>query len=298
MAEVLKGYRDIVRGKARARFLSAPLEDRLRKAEALASPCNLCERRCGADRKGGKAGYCGVLESRVSSEFLHYGEEPELTPSHTIFFAGCTFKCVFCQNWDISQSPESGRIVEPDTLAGIIRDRSGINVNWVGGDPTSNLPFILNVMNALKELDVNVAQVWNSNMYLSRESMDILDGVIDVYLGDLKYGNDRCAKRLSGVERYWDITTRNHKMAAEQCEVLVRHLLMPGHVDCCTKPVLDWLAGDLPNEKLRVNIMDQYHPDYKVLEDGRMYPELTKRLTKNDLLGAFEYGKKLGLDLV
>ncbi|MEM4729371.1 MAG: radical SAM protein [Thermoplasmata archaeon] len=298
MAAELERYKEIVRGRARARFLGVDLDDRIERAEGLSSPCRLCERACGVDRKGGGRGVCGVGAARVASEFLHFGEEPELVPSHTIFFAGCTFKCVFCQNWDISQFPERGREVSPEELARVIQTSGGINVNWVGGDPTSNLVYILKVMRELQRLEVNIAQVWNSNMYLSEEAMKILDGVIDVYLSDFKYGNDACARRLSKVERYFEVVSRNHLLAARQCEILLRHLVMPGHIECCTKPVLKWVSENIPREVLRVNVMDQYHPDHIVLQDRRKYPELSRHLSMKEFLEAHQFAAGLGLDLV
>ncbi|UCF08908.1 MAG: radical SAM protein, partial [Thermoplasmata archaeon] len=211
------------------------LDLKLKLARHMLLSCELCERRCAKDRMRGDPGHCGVLQSRISTEFLHWGEEPELVPSHTIFFSGCTFNCAFCQNWDISQNPKSGDIKSPGRVAEIIERRadSARNVNWVGGDPTSNLPFILE---ALTECSVNIPQVWNSNMYLTEESMSLLDGVIDLYLTDFKYGNSRCAKRLSNVKDYWDIITRNHAIARAQCEMIIRHLVLPGHFECCSKP--------------------------------------------------------------
>ena len=154
--------------------------------------CNFCERECGVDRRS-KKGTCGVLGSKITSEFLHHGEEPELVPSHTIFFAGCTFKCVFCQNYDISQSPDKGMSIPPEKLAEIIEVHANRarNTNWVGGDPTSNLKYILEV---LAHLEKNIPQVWNSNMYLTESSMELLDGVMDLYLTDFKYGPGPCAQ--------------------------------------------------------------------------------------------------------
>lgn len=281
-----------------ARYLAADIDSRILAAEDLCSPCRICEWACMAERVDGKRGACGVLEPHISSEFLHFGEEPELVPSHTIFFAGCTFKCVYCQNSDISQEPGSGISVPPDKLAKVIEGAGGINVNWVGGDPTSNLVYILNVMKHMKGLGLNIAQVWNSNMYLTREAMGILDGVIDVYLSDFKYGNDECARRLSGVERYREVTTRNHILAQGQCEVLLRHLVLPGHLDCCTRPVLDWVAENLDNDRLKVNVMDQYHPDYRVLVEKDRFKELGRRLRPGEHLEALEHARKLGLDIV
>ncbi|MCU0852576.1 MAG: radical SAM protein [Thermoplasmata archaeon] len=264
-------------------------------ADRMLEHCELCERRCGANRREGVKGHCGVLDSRVSSEFLHMGEEPDLVPSYTIFFSGCTFNCVYCQNWDISTKPESGIRMEPADLARMIEMRSSgdgrarraetpanraRNVNWVGGDPTSNLPFILKVM---RECRANLPQVWNSNMYLTEEAMRLLDGVIDVYLTDFKYGNDGCAQRLSGVESYTAIVQRNHLIAKQQCEVIVRHLVLPGHIECCTRPVLHWIAENLTGVK--VNVMSQYRPEYK----AAMFPELRRPMR------ILEYGKALGI---
>ncbi len=298
VAEELARYMDIVRGRARARYLGADLRDRIERARALSSPCGLCERACGAERRVGKRGFCGVGPALVASEFLHFGEEPELVPSHTVFFAGCTFKCAFCQNWDISQSPRAGREVSPAQLARVLRDGGGINANWVGGDPTPNLAYILEVLEELQRLDVNLAQVWNSNMYMSEATMAILDGVVDVYLSDFKYGRDECARRLSNVDNYFAVVSRNHSLAARQCEILLRHLVMPGHIECCTGPVLKWAAESLPRDVLRVNVMDQYHPDYLVLKERASYPELSRRVTSREFLEAYELASSLGLDLV
>jgi putative pyruvate formate lyase activating enzyme len=264
-------------------------------ADKLLEECILCERRCRVDRKDGKTGVCGVKGARLSSEFLHFGEEPELIPSHTFFFAGCTFKCVFCQNWDISQDPFAGAIVEPKDVARTIEERCGRNVNWVGGDPTSNLRFVLEVM-ALCEL--NIPMVWNSNMFASEETMRILDGVIDVYLTDFKYGNNECGERLSKVEGYFDVVSRNHIETNRQCEMIIRHLVLPNHFECCTRPVLDWIAKALDNSRVRVNIMEQYRPEYQVLKRPKDYPDIIRRLSNNEWLKAYRYGERLGLNLV
>jgi putative pyruvate formate lyase activating enzyme len=207
------------------------LDLKIELASRIFHNCCYCERRCGVDRSR-KTGNCGVGKSIISSEFLHIGEERVLIPSHTIFFSGCTFNCVFCQNWDISQV-SSGLFFKPEKLVEIIHKRKlqgGINVNWVGGDPTPNLKYILEVLNLCKE---NTAQIWNSNMYCSLETMNLLNGIIDLYLTDFKYGNDKCAKRLSKVDDYFKIVKRNHKIAYENGHMIIRHLVMPNHIDCC-----------------------------------------------------------------
>ncbi|MEM1696216.1 MAG: radical SAM protein, partial [Desulfurococcaceae archaeon] len=153
-------------------------------AYRLHSPCRLCERRCSALRSEGKPGVCLVdREAIVHSYFHHMGEEAPLVPSGTIFYGGCNFKCVFCQNYDISQvSARNGDRVSPRELASIqayLRRSGARNINHVGGEPTPHLPFILE---SLKYLDANVPQLWNSNMYMTLESTNLLVDVIDIWL--------------------------------------------------------------------------------------------------------------------
>ncbi|MDO9537175.1 MAG: radical SAM protein [Thermoplasmata archaeon] len=265
------------------------LDLKIALAGRMMDSCTLCERRCRADRNAGKRGKCNVLEARITSEFMHYGEEPELVPSYTIFFSGCTFECVYCQNYDISQFSSVGEFHSPETVAGMIDRRRGRNVNWVGGDPTSNLPYILEV---LAHTDARLPQVWNSNMYLTPESMKLLDGIVDVYLTDFKYGNNDCARRFSKVERYWEIITRNHRFARQQSEVMIRHLVLPNHVECCSKPVLKWIASNLEN--VRVNVMAQYRPMYQAAE----YQDIKGPLRTLEFMEAREHALALGLELV
>jgi len=269
-------------------------------AKRILDSCHLCERDCGARRSSGERGHCGVLESRVYSDFIHMGEEPPLIPSYTVFFAGCTFECVFCQNYDISTEPTAGVHLEPEVMADRIervacpsgptgRSSRALNVNWVGGDPTPNLPYVLQV---LERTRCDVPQVWNSNMYLSLDSMELLDGVIDIYLTDLKYGNDTCALRLSNAPRYWEVVTRNHLLAADNAEMIVRHLVMPNHLECCTRPILEWLSESLPNAL--VNVMAQYRPMHRAKD----FPDIAVPLRWEEYIQAREWAEDLGLHLV
>lgn len=275
-------------------------------ARRMLSHCEICEWKCGTDRMAGKEGRCGVLDARISSEFLHYGEEPPLLPSYTIFFSGCNFRCAFCQNYDISTAPSNGIHIDPSRLAEMIRNRYGseeapvsprlfgraggraVNVNWVGGDPTPNLPYILEV---LQRSMVNIPQVWNSNMYLAERSMHLLEGVMDVYLTDFKYGNDDCAKRLSGVHGYMSVVSRNHILAAKHAEMIVRHLVLPNHVECCSIPVLEWIAKNVPNAL--VNVMDQYRPMHRACE----HSDIDRGLKHSEYESVRGHAEDLGLRL-
>lgn len=265
--------------------------------------CRFCERRCGADRlaKGAKLGACGLgRDARVCSVFAHMGEEAPLIGenmggSGTIFFASCTFRCVFCQNYDISHDPKAGEMVEADELArimDIMRRKGAANINLVGGDPVPNTHVILDALTMAKE---DFPVVWNTNMYGSTEDMELVLDLVDFWLPDFKYGNDDCGLRLSKVKDYFGVVSRNHLMAYENGgEIVIRHLVMPGHIECCTKPVLKFTAEKLPN--VLVNIMDQYHPDNVVLERPKEYHELTRRVSSSEMREVFSYADGLGIE--
>lgn len=216
------------------------------------------------------------------------GEEPELVPSHTIFFTGCTLRCRYCQNFEIAFCPLAGREVRPDQLARLIdlRHQEGsANVNLVGGDPAPHLAAILETLARVTE---DVAVVFNSNMYLSEDALGLLDGVVDVYLADLRYGNDSCASVLSDAPHYTRIVHDTILTGAEHADLMVRHLVLPGHVECCTKPALSWLAERLPGVYL--NLMFQYRPCYRV-EAGPM----ARALTEEERSAARDEACRLGL---
>lgn len=269
--------------------MGVSLTERSRRARDMLSKCRMCARRCDADRAGGAPGACGVpAESRYDTEFLHLGEEPELVPSHTIFFTGCTLRCRYCQNFEIAFDPTVGRLVVPGELAELIdrRHREGsANVNFVGGDPAPHLAAILETLALVRE---DVAVVFNSNMYLSDEALDLLDGVVDLYLADLRYGDDRCASELSRAPAYTDVVHRALLAGARQADVIVRHLVLPGHLDCCTKPALRWLAERLPDVCL--NLMFQYRPCYRAEGES-----LGRLLTAEEREEAREEARELGL---
>jgi putative pyruvate formate lyase activating enzyme len=232
------------------------------------------------DRPAGETGYCGVgSESRYNSDFLHMGEEPELVPSHTIFFSGCTFRCAYCQNWDIAMHPRSGFPAEPAMLAAVLQEglsQGSRNANFVGGNPDPNLHTILETVKLMGREGRFLPMVWNSNMYTSREAMEVLNGVIDVYLGDFRYGSDDCAREFSDVEGYFGVVSRNFAYAWETAEVMVRHLVLPGHLECCTRPIMDWVRQNMPGAYF--NLMFQYRPEYK----AGMHPEIDRRLTAEE----------------
>ena len=260
--------------------------------------CVFCEWRCKVDRVEGKRhGACHLDKTaRVASFFLHTGEEPPLVDQHgsgTIFFTSCNFRCAICQNFNISQDPHAGAPVSPEELSLIFKGLKGegaANINLVGGEPTPNLHTI---MQALNHTSINVPILWNSNMYLTPEAMRILADVVDIWLPDFKYGNNHCALKYSRIMRYFEVVSRNHAIAREDGDMIIRHLIMPGHVECCTKPVLDWIALNCP--RALVNVMNQYRPEYLVLREPTKYQEIARRPSMEEVREAYGYAEKLGL---
>ncbi|MCS7119279.1 MAG: radical SAM protein [Archaeoglobaceae archaeon] len=253
--------------------------------------CNFCERRCGVNRYE-KKGFCkcGIV-SYFSSEFLHLGEEPELIPSHTIFFNRCTFACVFCQNYDIVYSDDY--VAHTRDLAYMIDHRykqGSRNVNFVGGNPDQHAHTIAEI---LLDVESNIPVVWNSNMYHSSELAEIIEDFVDIWLGDFKYGDNKCALRYSKVPRYLEIVQRNFLRAKDNGELLIRHLVMPEHIECCTKKIVDWVAENLGME-VRFNLMFQYYPAFKAYE----YPEIARRLSSEEMKRAYILASKKLKNLV
>ncbi|MHA2203332.1 MAG: radical SAM protein [Candidatus Hodarchaeales archaeon] len=277
------------------------LDLKIKIADEILKECCFCERKCLKNREAGELGVCKVgMDAVISSAFLHTGEETVLVPSGTIFFSGCTFKCVFCQNYSISQEwrdKKSEKILDgvdrtPQQIAliaGALAREGARNINWVGGDPTSNLHMILH---ALQEFEVNICQLWNSNMYLSIEGMKLLLEVMDFWLPDLKYADNDFAKRMSKISNYWEVITRNIKMAHDQGsgEIVIRHLVMPGRVEADTYPILEWCAKNVP--KALVNIMGQYRPTHQV---RKKYPEINRGITFEELTLARDKAEELGI---
>ena len=260
-------------------------------ANRILERCHLCTRRCGFNRLGGELGYCKCgTQITVSTIFEHMGEEPELVPSGTIFTLGCTLRCLHCQNWTISQWCEKGDIFSPRQLAkSVDRLRGGgcRNVNLVGGEPT---PWLQQWLETFKRVDLNVPVVWNSNSYYSEETAKLLAGFADVYLLDFKYGTNECAKKISDAPGYWEACTRNHLYARKHGELIIRVLVLPEHLECCTKTIRNCIAQNL-GTWVRTNVMFQYRPEWRAQE----IPELRRRLTGSERELAKELVKEAGL---
>lgn len=288
----LESYRSVALGEKPPAYLRDPsLDAKIDLAERLTRKCSLCERKCGVDRVAGEVGFCGVSrESQYFFEQTLWGEEAPLIPSHEIFFSGCNMRCEYCYSWEAVLDPTCGQQVVCKDFARLIdfrREEGAANLNLIGGEPTVNLPSILK---ALRLVSRPTAVVWNSNFYMSEDTMGLLDGLVDLYLGDFRFGNDRCANEISDTDRYFEAASRNFKIAAESGDLIIRHLVMPGHIECCLRPIAEWVAANLPDAPF--NLMFQYVPCHEAMD----HPVLGRSLTRDEEVKAKEIVKSLGLN--
>jgi len=232
----------------------------------------------------------------IASEMLHMGEEEPLRPAHAIFFSGCTATCTFCTAAKFAFRPTYGVTVSPAQLAARMaqrQDEGARAICFIGGDPAPHIPFILESLAALGTRK-RVPAVINSNFYLTDTALDLLDGAIDLYLPDLKFGPatgpQSCGERIGGMPDYWAVVTGCiDRVYREGKDLLVRHLLMPGHFDCCTVPVLHWLAQ---RPGIRVSLLTQY------LAPAHVRGELASPLRQTEIDQAQDLAHRLNLDLV
>lgn len=268
------------------------------------SHCTLCPRRCGVDRTAGQTGFCRMPgELRIARAMLHYGEEPPISGSFgtgAVFFSGCTLRCLFCQNQEISAGGK-GKAVTSAELRDIFErliDEGAQSIDLV--TPTHFLPDILPALSP--KLPVPV--VYNCGGYESVETLKQLEGLVDIYLPDMKYADNALAARLSGAPDYFEVAAaaiqemyrQTGKPVMEddamQRGVLIRHLVLPGYLDN-TLRVLDWISESFPRDGVMVSLMSQYVPMGRVKE----LPPLNRRLTQEEYDGALSWMELCGLEL-
>jgi putative pyruvate formate lyase activating enzyme len=267
--------------------------DRLERARAHYRSCALCEHRCGADREAGERGPCKAGPvARVYKHRVEYGEEWELVPSHLFYLSGCDLRCAFCIAGANAFDARRGSPLTAEFLAKAVADgrkEGARTLQWVGGEPTIHLPSVLEAMAGCAYLP---RVVWKSDFHGTSEAFALLDGVVDVYLADFKFGDDACARRVAGVPNYLAVLTRNLCWAFAHGELIVRHLLLPGHFDCCFRQIVDWLRRHLPGVKF--SIRDGYLPSWRA---GR-HAELRRPLDANAGHRARELAEGAGLKVI
>ena len=251
--------------------------------------CQLCPRMCGVDRTAGQRGWCGCPDvAMVAKTMIHRWEEPALASnggSGAIFFGGCTMGCVYCQNQKISAKP-CGEPTTPEQLRRMMEELIAQGAENI--DLVSPTPYLPTVVRALEE-KLPVPVVCNCGGYERVETLQKLEGKIDIYLPDLKYADDRLGKQLSGAEHYFETATAAIREMVRQTGpvqwegekvtkgVIIRHLILPGFVDNSLK-VLDWIGENFAPGEVLVSLMRQYTP----MEATKALPPLNRPITEEE----------------
>ena len=267
--------------------------DRARLARTLLADCRFCAHDCGVNRLAGETGLCHAgAETRFFSAQAEVSDELELIPTFAVALSGCDLRCDFCITGADSWNPRAGLGFDAATMAerAVAAVRNGARTVMVlGGEPTIHLPSVLEFVALLPD---SVKLVWKTNAHGSAQARELLEGMFDVWLADFKFGNDVCAQRLAKVSDYVRVVQENLLWANEHSELIVRHLLMPGHVECCWRPVAEWLAENLPGVK--VNLRASFWPAWH----ARRHAELFNPISEAETEHASTIAKDCGLNLM
>jgi len=276
-----EGLAELVDGGEPA--LPSLLDVKVELARRALAECRLCPHECGVDRLVGETGFCGVgARAHIGSQMVHLGELPDLVPAYSVFLAGCTMRCLYCRKPDLLDRPREGEPLEPETFAASVRAGVGEGartLKLLGGTPEPHLHALLS---GLRALDVSLPVMWETTMFASPQCLEIARGTVDLFIANLRYGNDECARELAGVEGYLDPALAALREVSTWTDVTLRHLVLPGHIDCCTAPLAEMLEQALPD--VEMVLLMQYVPFGRAW--GR--PELARRLTPADRERAVE----------
>jgi len=264
---------------------------RAEAAEQALRVCRLCPRNCGVNRLAGERGVCGLDGSvRVFREMLHPAEEGPLNPSHQIYFSGCNLRCEFCSVMEWVEQPERAEPLDVRSLTRCIaqrRQQGAVTLNLLGGEPAVSIHGVLRL---LAEVPPATRVVWNSNMYYHACVSDWLKGLVDITLADLKCASAVCAERMLGARDYVTVARLRILCAAVDSDVIIRCLVLPGHLECCTRPTLEWVAAEVP--QARVSLRGDYIPP----REPRHAPAAYAAAAERDRVQAIS--ERLGLQVV
>ncbi len=285
------------------------LDAKVAAARAELADCHACPRDCGVDRMADELGTCNTgRHAIVSSAFAHFGEEDCLrgwNGSGTIFFGMCNLRCVFCQNWDISQNVSGHRATAEEiaTLMLRLQDRGCHNINLV--TPEHVVPQVVEALALAVPAGLSVPIVYNTSGYDAIASLGLMDGLVDIYMPDFKFWDPETARRLARARDYPAVTraaiTEMHRQVGDLRfdthglavrGLLVRHLVMPGQLDEATA-IFTWLAEEISPDTF-VNVMGQYRPEHRVRSSAR-YDDIDRRPRSVELEAAREAAARAGL---
>jgi putative pyruvate formate lyase activating enzyme len=286
---------------------SGELEKRARVARESLSECGLCPRECGVDRLSGELGFCGAgAAARVYRHMPHPGEEPPLSGTHgsgTIFWSHCTMTCCFCQNYQMSQLGEGTdrTIEELAVMMERLKEIGCHNINHVS--PTQYLPHILESLVLAWRQGAVLPVVWNTSGYESQWALEVLDGVVDIYLSDIRYSSDDAAREYSQAPDYVSVSRAaliemRRQVGDLACDakgvaergLIVRHLVLPNG-RAGTDSAMRFIAAEL-GAGTYVSLMAQYYPACR----AREFPELARRITREEWAEARDALESAGLE--
>lgn len=279
----------------------------IKSAYNLLASCELCPRACNINRLNDEKGYCGIgAKAVVFSSGPHYGEESVLVGdggSGTIFFAGCNLGCVFCQNYEISQL-RYGNKIEIDDMVNMmlhLQARKCVNINFV--TPTHVAPHIIEAVFLARRSGLTIPVVYNCGGYESVESLQLLEGTVDIYMPDVKFLNSDSASKYSSAHDYPEVMKsallEMHRQVGDLKinegvairGLLVRHLVMPGDIGS-SNSIIDFLVNEVSGNTF-INVMEQYRPTFK----AHKFPEINRSLSSKEFNKVYAYSKKQGLRL-
>jgi len=268
--------------------------------------CDLCPRDCKVNRLKGKKGYCGVTDKiKVYTHFLHQGEEPGITAksgSGTIFFSGCSLKCIYCQNYKFSHFTDSSHNIDVDQLAAImleLQESGAANINLV--TPTHFLPFIVEGLFKASVEGLNIPIVYNTSGYEKPQIIEFVSKIVDVYLTDMKYFSQEISKEYSSAKNYPEYNQKSiltmyktHKQVKWDDHLLekglvIRHLILPNYVQD-TLDILSWIAKN--TGKALLSLMSQYQPYFK----AKQYLQLNRPIKVKEYDKVIAFLQELNLD--
>ena len=313
--------RKIAAGKPVSRSRLA--RERARAAHAALADCHLCAHHCGVNRLAGEPGLCHAgAEARFFLAQTEVTDELELIPTFAVALSGCDLRCDFCITGAESWNPRAGNFFSAQAMATKAKGALASGAKTVmilGGEPTIHLPAALELVAALPD---DAKLIWKTNAHGSAQARELLDGMFNVWLADFKFGNDVCAQRLAKVPDYTVVVRENllwfagqsgaerrapaRRVSAQRgsqragsetgapvpSELIVRHLLMPGHLECCWKPVAEWLAENLPGVK--VNLRTGFWPAWHAMR----HAELRGTVPAVETERAWEIAREHRLNLV
>ena len=292
------------------RYLNIKEEEfdrRIEKAYKLLSPCEVCPRKCGANRLEGEEGFCRSGEDVIVSSYnAHLGEEPPLVGcfgSGTIFFTNCNLKCVYCQNYPISQLGNGNKVslLELAKIMLALQKRKCHNINLV--TPTHFVPQILKSFKLAIKMGLRIPIVYNSSGYESVKTLKLLDGIVDIYLPDARYADNKIAQKYSSAPNYLEIMKKalkemyrqvgnlvTDKIGVARSGLIVRHLVLPEGLSG-TKKIMHFIAREI-SPHTYISLMAQYFPAYQ----AGQFSSLSRRINRKEYREALQAFKEEGLE--